>query len=339
MKILLCSLTLGLAVSVLSGCATSAVETAPDGVVSPPPLLQPGSYSTPDGDATWVLHGNHVYERATGLSGDQPQMTRGLWQFVPGTGQVILVDEAGSHSELSLARNNTLMFSGRGDAGAVALEYDDDADPIEQNRSMDVCFMTMADAPLAYDPRIRRNLPVAMDEAYPALEAFYRKTGKQPPERTAVTVQGHWVIDEAPDSGDDTLHLRVASVEGVADIQSVCPGKALQGTYWSATKLGEIDVTPEQGQRELELQLNREGKAAGFAGCNRFSGDYVRRGDHLALGPLASTRMMCPARSEIEAEYFKALDATRRFAIEGDQLYLMDDEGRTVVTFKSREIN
>lgn len=337
MKILLCSLTLGFAVSVLSGCATSAGQNESDAAVSPP-QLQPGTYSTPDGDRVWVLHPNHVYERGTGLSGDQPQVTRGLWQFVPGTGQVVLVDDGNRHSELSLTRDNTLMLSGRG--SAVALEYDDDTDPIEQDRPMDVCFMTMADAPLAYDSRIRRHLPVVMEEAYPALEAFYRETGKQPPESAAVRVQGHWVMDDAPDGGDDTLHLKVASVEGAAaGLESRCPGTALPGTYWSATRLGEMTVAPEQGQRELELQLNREGKASGFAGCNRFNGDYDRRGDHLALGPLASTRMMCPARSEIEAEYFKALDETRRFAIEGDRLYLMDDEGHTLVTFKAREIN
>lgn len=336
MRAVLCSLTLGLAVFALSGCATSAA----DATANEAAVLQPGTYSTPDGSTAWVLHDNHVYERITGLSGDHPQITRGLWQFVPGTGQVILNDAGDRRSALSLGRDNRLMLSGQGAADTVALEYDDDADPIEQNRPMDVCFMTMADAPLAYDPQIRRNLPVAMEEGYPALEAFYRETGKLPPERAAVSVTGHWVMDRAPDGGDDTFYLKVVSVEGAApDSQSLCPGKPLQGTYWAATKLGEMDITPEQGQRALELQLSREGRASGFAGCNRFSGDYTRRADQITMGSLASTRMMCPARSEIEAAYFKALDATRGFAIEGDQLFLMDNEAHAVVTFRARDIN
>ena len=75
-------------------------------------------------------------------------------------------------------------------------------------------------------------------------------------------------------------------------------------------------------------------KVSGTGGCNRFNGSISVEDDAVQIGPLASTRMVCEGKAEIEAQYFAALEAARSLVIEGESLVLKSDDGHVLVKFK-----
>ena len=75
------------------------------------------------------------------------------------------------------------------------------------------------------------------------------------------------------------------------------------------------------------------GRVAGFSGCNRFSGSYTLDGRWLRFGTLAVTQMACADGAGVEAEYMKALEATRQFQIHRGTLDLLDAVGRNAARF------
>jgi heat shock protein HslJ len=99
---------------------------------------------------------------------------------------------------------------------------------------------------------------------------------------------------------------------------------------WRAADVNGVAVT---GTRSLTLTLGPDGRAAGNAGCNSFSGPYsMRRSDRIDLGPLAVTRMACePQAMEQEARYLSILEAAESFSRYGDgSLSIIAPDGRAV---------
>ena len=67
-------------------------------------------------------------------------------------------------------------------------------------------------------------------------------------------------------------------------------------------------------------QANR---LSGSGGCNRYVGSYTLTGDHLRIGQLASTRMMCdPVRMEQEDRFFQALSTADRCELSQGELLI-----------------
>ncbi len=96
---------------------------------------------------------------------------------------------------------------------------------------------------------------------------------------------------------------------------------------WAAT---ELNGKPVEG---LTLDYTTD-RVSGTGGCNRFNGPISIEDDAVQIGPLAATKMMCEGKSEIEAQYFGALEAARSFVVEGDVLTLKSEDGHDLVKFK-----
>lgn len=359
---------LGLACLVFALCSGCASVPAADEAASPTgkqdsPMLQAGRYeqaSVPDNrQSTWVFLDNHLFEHVyssqssdTAGQSDQPEVDWGRWWPEAGQNQVVvdvkqqtsgrkMLLEPTGDNRLLLVRDNGATTEHRAGTGQTApLVKTGKAAPLAIDRPMQVCFMTQADAPLAYDPRARRHFPVLMAAAYPELEQSYVGRKMHPPVSLPVNIQGRWVRAEAPDGQGEKLHLRVAAVKNVIPGKpTFCPVANLTETFWALESLGGQTIKPGQGQREINLLLRKDGKAAGLAGCNRFSGNWQGRTDQLSFDPLATTRMMCPDRAETEQRYLKMLGNVKRFAIEGETLYLMDAAGRDLAVFGARYFN
>ncbi len=106
---------------------------------------------------------------------------------------------------------------------------------------------------------------------------------------------------------------------------------ALVGHRWVLAKLGEREHPVGAGDRPPTLSFEGD-RAAGFAGCNRFSGSYTAGADSLTFGPLLSTKMACPGADQVEAGYLAALAATRTYAATDRTLTLRGD-GAIVAEF------
>jgi heat shock protein HslJ len=96
---------------------------------------------------------------------------------------------------------------------------------------------------------------------------------------------------------------------------------------WVAT---ELNGKPVDG---LTLEYSTD-RVSGTGGCNRFKGPITIEDDAIQIGPLAATKMMCEGKSEIEAQYFAALEAARSFIVHDDVLTLKAEDGHALIKFK-----
>lgn len=103
----------------------------------------------------------------------------------------------------------------------------------------------------------------------------------------------------------------------------------LGGTSWSA-----VEIAAQPVLYPATLEVKADGSVSGKSGCNGFAGASTATNDAIGFGPLAATKMACPdAQMQQEARYFAALDATRRYLLEGNSLRLLDAGGATVVRY------
>lgn len=76
-------------------------------------------------------------------------------------------------------------------------------------------------------------------------------------------------------------------------------------------------------------------RVSGSAGCNRFTGSFTTDGDHVSIGPLATTRMACPPpQMRIEAAVLRTLGAARTWT-ERDSTLVIETGAGESLTFSS----
>ena len=78
-------------------------------------------------------------------------------------------------------------------------------------------------------------------------------------------------------------------------------------------------------------------RITGNGGCNRFFGGYAISGNHIKIGPLASTRKGCPGLIKLEATFFATLQAASSFEQTDTTLILFDAAGNTLAQFVRAE--
>ena len=103
------------------------------------------------------------------------------------------------------------------------------------------------------------------------------------------------------------------------------PSQDLAGTNWRLLELRPPDggakvlpTTPDQ----YTLRFGADGRLAAQLDCNRGNGVFsVGPAQRLTLGPLASTRMMCPP-SPLGARLPREIEGENGYRIEGGQLHI-----------------
>ncbi|WP_432719318.1 META domain-containing protein [Jeongeupia wiesaeckerbachi] len=99
---------------------------------------------------------------------------------------------------------------------------------------------------------------------------------------------------------------------------------ALQGAEWRV-----IDA----GSRPGTLNFAADGRISGFAGCNRYFGQYTQSGDALKIGQVATTRMACePAVMKQEAAFLQALGQVQRFSVAADGTLTLHTGDKAAIT-------
>ena len=101
--------------------------------------------------------------------------------------------------------------------------------------------------------------------------------------------------------------------------------RPLTGTEWQLVQLNGRSVQPEAGRFTITLQAD-DSRISGMGACNRIFGPYTE-GERRALkiGPLASTKMMCPTDAALERQFTAALEATTHYDIDGPMLLLLSN--------------
>jgi heat shock protein HslJ len=102
----------------------------------------------------------------------------------------------------------------------------------------------------------------------------------------------------------------------------------LTGVEWLVRELsGRVLALSVEGQKPFIIFDEAKKQVTGYAGCNRFFGLYVLEGEVLTFGPIGATKRACPDLQEGgETEFFKVLDATRRWRIVDGTLELLNGD-------------
>lgn len=101
----------------------------------------------------------------------------------------------------------------------------------------------------------------------------------------------------------------------------------LAGSQWTVVELAGTTVT---GAGTVRFD---DGRVSGKAACNRFRGDWKAVASGLKIGALATTRMFCEGRMEMEKALLDALQAAAFAERSGTVLVLKDGGGKPVVRF------
>jgi heat shock protein HslJ len=118
------------------------------------------------------------------------------------------------------------------------------------------------------------------------------------------------------------------------------PGETpLVVTQWVLVAFGNADSpeTVETGTTITAI-FSEDGNVSGSAGCNTYAGSYEASEDQISVGPLASTRKICPVGSEEEAAYLEALGAAETFDLFGQRLSISYNNGEGILIYTSANL-
>ena len=90
---------------------------------------------------------------------------------------------------------------------------------------------------------------------------------------------------------------------------------------WLSTQTGDGGFVVPEGRDRYTVEFRTGGTVNVRADCNRGSGNYTRTGNALGIGPIALTRMACPADSR-DADFVKGLAAVSGHSMVGSDLIL-----------------
>lgn len=107
------------------------------------------------------------------------------------------------------------------------------------------------------------------------------------------------------------------------------PARTVAGTWVIAQARAE----PLLDRRLARLVFGPDGRVSGHTSCNTLTARYTLDGDRLAIGPVATTRRLCPElQREQEDRVLTALELAVSARVRPDGLLeLRDAEGRGVL--------
>jgi heat shock protein HslJ len=108
------------------------------------------------------------------------------------------------------------------------------------------------------------------------------------------------------------------------------------GITWVAE---DIDGRGVMDTLQSQLRVVSATEVAGLAGCNQYTGTLAVTDRGFRIGPLASTRKMCPpAIMDQEERFLRALENVQRARTQNGLLYLLDADGSVRLRFwRSKE--
>jgi heat shock protein HslJ len=109
----------------------------------------------------------------------------------------------------------------------------------------------------------------------------------------------------------------------------------LVGSEWGLAETESLFI-PFTGSQFIAFKV--DGKLSGHGGCNRFFASFEQDGEALSIGPIGSTKMLCPPETmDAERALFEALKNTASADISHLTLTLKDRNGAPILTLQRRD--
>jgi heat shock protein HslJ len=101
---------------------------------------------------------------------------------------------------------------------------------------------------------------------------------------------------------------------------------------WALVTLGDSAAPPGSGGKPATIRFDSAAaRAAGFAGCNRYSAPYTVTGDSLGFGSAISTKMACADGDALERAYLAIIPEVTGFLVTDSTLTLTGSSGELAV--------
>ncbi|HEY9425976.1 MAG TPA: META domain-containing protein [Gemmatimonadaceae bacterium] len=101
---------------------------------------------------------------------------------------------------------------------------------------------------------------------------------------------------------------------------------------WALVTLGDSAAPQGSGGKPATIRFDSAAsRAAGFAGCNRYSAPYTIAGDSLGFGPAISTKMACAEGDSLERAYLAIIPDVTGYQATDSTLTLTGSSGALAV--------
>jgi heat shock protein HslJ len=98
-------------------------------------------------------------------------------------------------------------------------------------------------------------------------------------------------------------------------------GQTQTDDIWILSRIGDLPITTR-----ITIRFPEQGRVAGQAPCNSYSGSQTAPLPWISFGPMAVTRRACP-NLELESRYFKALTNMAFVETLGDKMLMSAKDG------------
>lgn len=118
----------------------------------------------------------------------------------------------------------------------------------------------------------------------------------------------------------------------VATTESQTTNREQLMTYkWRVLSIQDQQVSKGASGKPLSMVFDDQAKkVGGYAGCNRYFGNYSADEKNLKFSFLGMTRMACHKGMELEAKFSKMTSQVVSYSIENKQLKLFDGDGKSL---------
>jgi putative lipoprotein len=113
-----------------------------------------------------------------------------------------------------------------------------------------------------------------------------------------------------------------------ASRQAASSSPAIVERDWALVALGDSAAPLGSGGKPATIRFDSAGaRAAGFAGCNRYSAPYTLAGDSLHFGPAISTKMACAQGDSLERAFLAIIPEVSTYQATDSTLTLAGPSG------------
>jgi len=134
--------------------------------------------------------------------------------------------------------------------------------------------------------------------------------------------------------------LELLDASGTLMARFTAQPRELSGTRWQivAVNNGRQATASVLPGSSLTLEFGTDGRASGFAGCNRYTAGYTQTGTALDFSAPAATKRYCAEPADLMAQEAALLAALETVAVarrEGNRLELRTDEGALALDLRA----
>ena len=263
----------------------------------------------------------------------------GRWRFTPEDNLLILGKERGRLKTYTVLSNDLLRFvEWEGTDTAGQIQYDlvrlaeiDPFDDIVKMRGMFSFSNGQADF---VECSSGVNFQVDQDGEYQTTIQSYLNTPHDRDVPLLLSMMGSLKKDKGANPPRETLFIdQFRRFYPNRDCDGNQIRASFTGTYWLLEELDGTVLEQNSPDEAMYLTFNSDRSIHGYGGCNRIAGTYLTKGDVFLFKRLATTRVACNNRMELENRLLEILSETETYRVDGDMLLLLDQNDQARARF------